>query len=141
MNIAILRTPERIANLPIYPGVPTSATVAVKYLPPEEQLAVAILAKELEATGTSREDAWRMAYGRVAVKGWDGINDGADPLPFTVENTDFLMLQCTEFRTLVLESAVSLRRSSEKNSLTTVAPLNPSPRSPAPLAKKRKKKE
>ena len=140
MNIAVLRTPDQISRLAIYPDVPNSATALVKYLSPEERAALFAEVATLEKEGVDKEDAVRLAYGRAAVKGWEGIFDGPAELPFAQENIDFLMLNCVEFRTLVFESATSLRRAAEKNCLTTAALGKSSLRSLAPPAKKRRKK-
>lgn len=115
MNIAILRNPEQTAELAIYPGTNDPATVRVKYLNDDEQKQVTTIADALCAEGRDREEALRIGFGRVAVKGFYGTDDGNDTLPFTEENVDFLMLNVRAFRTVVLTAATTLHRAIEKN--------------------------
>lgn len=115
MNIAILRRPEQVERIRIYPGTSDPAAVSVKYLNDQERQQVAEIAERLISEGRDREDAHRIAFGRVAVKGFEGIFDGETEMSFTDENVDFLMLHARDFRTVVLTAATTLQRAVEKN--------------------------
>lgn len=115
MNIAVLRRPDLIEHLRIFPNTADPAWVKVKYLNDAEWTELIALADKLQAEGRDKESAYRIAYGRVAVKGYGEIFDGTEVLAFTEENTDFLMLHATDFRAVVLTAASSLQRAIEKN--------------------------
>lgn len=116
MNIAVLRRPDRTDDIRIYPGTPDPASVRVMFLNDDEQQALSDMAEVMVGQGRDREEALRIAFGRVAVKGFSGIQDGDQDLPFTEENVDYLMLNVRAFRTAVLTAATTLHRATEKNS-------------------------
>jgi hypothetical protein len=117
MNIAVLRRPELIETIRIYPGTLDRAAVQVKYLNDDERKQVGELADQLMAEDKSldRETAMRKAFGRVAVKGFSEIYDGAEAMEFTPENVEFLMLNAVDFRVAVLTTATTLQRAIVKN--------------------------
>lgn len=115
MNIAVLRRPEQVEKIRIYPGSKDPAVVLVKYLNDEERKQVSALVDEFMAKGKDKESAARIAYGRVAVKGHEGIFDGDEVVEFTEANVDELMLTATDYRVVVLTAATTLQRAIEKN--------------------------
>lgn len=115
MDISILRkTPQdRIRTVPLF-GT-EAETAEVLFCGRDEMRQIAELARQLEAEGAGREDAYNMAYGRVALRGWQGLTDGAVPLLYTPEHCDLLMTGSAEVRTAVITAATSLRGGLEKN--------------------------
>ena len=115
MNIAILRRPEQVERIRIYPGTSDPAAVSVKYLNDQERQQVSEIAEQLISEGRDREEAHRLAFGRVAVKGFEGIYDGEEEMQFRGDSVDFLMLHARDFRSTVLTAATTLQRAVEKN--------------------------
>lgn len=115
MDIALLRKQpqDRIRTVPLFGG--PEETADVLFCGRTEMEEIASVAKQLMSEGTSKDDAYNMAYGRVTVRDWRGITDGGKPLPLTPENVDLLMTQSAEFRTAVISAATSLRGGAEKN--------------------------
>jgi hypothetical protein len=116
MNIAVLRRPEPVDRIRIYPGTDDLAAVYVKYLNDDERAQVGVLVDELvKDEKMDRETASRIAFGRIAVKGIEVIFDGEVEMPFTEETVDFLMVNVPEFRRVVLTASTTLQRTIEKN--------------------------
>jgi len=120
MDIAILRKSpgDRIRTVPLfdYPvGTTPTETAEVMFCGAAEMKQINDLAKELTAAGTIAGDAYNIAFGRVALRGWNGLTDAGEPLAFTPENCDLLMLGSAEIRSAVLNAASSLRGGAEKN--------------------------
>lgn len=116
MDIAILRKApaDRVRTVPLF-GT-NEETADVLFCGSEEMKQIGTLAESLTASGTPAGDAYNIAFGRYALRGWSGLIDGGEPLPFTQENCDLLMLGSTEIRSVVLNAASSLRGGAEKNS-------------------------
>lgn len=80
------------------------------------------------------EEAFRCALARAVVADWRGLENDGEPFACTVENIDYLMTECTEFRLLVMNTPLSLERmlaaereDTEKNSQATSAPDTTTP--------------
>jgi hypothetical protein len=115
MDISILRKKPEDRVRTIYPFGGKDESVEVLFLGLDDLKKVGELAKELTDSGTSRDDSFNLAYGRVAVRGWSGLDDGDNPLALTPENIDMMMLGSSEFRSAVLSACSSLRGGVEKN--------------------------
>lgn len=115
MDISILRKKPEDRIRTIYPFGGKDETVDVLFLGLDDLKRVGELSKELTDAGTSRDDAFNLAYGRIAVRGWSGLYESEEPLPLTPENVDMLMLGSSEFRSAVLSACSSLRGGVEKN--------------------------
>lgn len=116
MDISLLRKApqDRIRTVPLFGS--DAETADVLFCGREEMEQVRAKTKDFIEKGMSDNDASNAAWGRVALRGWKGLNDGDQPLDFTPENCDLLMLGSSEFRSAVLVAASSLRGGVEKNS-------------------------
>ncbi len=56
---------------------------------------------------------------RAIVKDWRGLTDNGETYPCSVENIDYLMSECTEFRLLVMDAPLSLERMLEAEKAAT----------------------
>ena len=114
VDVSILRrAPEdRIRTVPMFGG---DASVKVRYCGQDEMKRIRDVAAELVKQGTTPEDAYNIAYGRVALLGWSGFVDGNLPFEFNQENIDLLMQGSTEVRTVVITASSSLKAGAEKN--------------------------
>lgn len=115
MDISILRRRPEDRIRPIRPFDGDDTTIDVLFAGREEMQQVKDVARALQLEGRSSEDAFNLAYGRVLVRGWKGLTDGGEPLPFSVENCDLLMLGSAEIRLAVIAGATSLKAGAEKN--------------------------
>jgi hypothetical protein len=115
MDISILRKKpqDRVRTVPLF-GDKTE-TADVLFCGRDEMKTINEAAQKLIDEGNSKDDAYNLAYGRVALRGWEGLTEGGSPLPFTPDNIDLLMLGSAEFRTAVITAASSLKVGLEKN--------------------------
>jgi hypothetical protein len=115
MDISLLRKApaDRIRTVNLF-GTPAE-TAEVLFCGAEEMKQIRTIAAELTGSGTPADDAYNLAFGRVALRGWSGLTDNDKPLPFSQENVDLLMLGSAEIRSVVLQAASSLRGGVEKN--------------------------
>jgi hypothetical protein len=115
MDISLLRKKPQDRLRTVFPFGGPEETAEVLFCGREEMAEVQAVAKRLLAEGLSKDDAYNVAYGRVALRGWSGLVDGDEPLSFNDENSDLLMIGSAEFRTAVIVAATSLRPGLEKN--------------------------
>lgn len=114
IDVSILRKkPEdRIRPVPVFGG---EVVLQVLFCGREEMKRIREHAADLVKGGSIAEDAYNLAYGRVALLGWDGLSDAGEPLEVSDASRDLLMLGSAEIRTAVIEAASSLQGATAKN--------------------------
>lgn len=129
MDISRIKKKDLRVWLPLMEGV----EVQTRHLPQGEYDAISAATtvtrfdpKSHRRIDERDEKRFRSELARAIVVDWRGITDDGTAFPCTPENIDYLMLECTEFRLLVLDAPLSLEKmlalekaAAEKNSSTT----------------------
>ena len=114
IDVSILRrAPEDwVREIPLFDG---EEKIRVLYWGPDDHKRIRELATELIGQGYAQDEAYNVAYGRVALLGWSGLADGEGLLEFNQDNVDLLMLGAPEIRQKVITCASSLKVDARKN--------------------------
>ena len=129
MDISRIKNKDLKVWLPMMDGV----EVQCRHLPRGEFSALRQQAVKISYDPRTKEKIEKLddrklesAMARAMVIDWRGITDGDQEWPCTPENIDYLMTECVEFRTLILETPLSLEKmlaaeqaAAEKNLSTT----------------------
>lgn len=103
MNVARLKRKDLTAWLPLMDEV----TIKCRHISQSEFDAISEAA---DRGGKRDEKKFRSALARAVVQDWQGIDEDGQPFACTPENIDWLMEESTEFRLLVMDAPLSLKK-------------------------------